>query len=389
MAGPQDKGAWLKTSTEQGYNVYCRMQGAVVISESALGNFTNLMISGLTGLPVFFTSPNQWVSSIIMFPFSLPLNARGSDKYYLKLGPLDTAGYEDNKKVECYEAIFPTVNFLQDMGSYYIPRHFNNFLDYTGYTNISVFLPYYGYVEIQPNEVLDKYIFVKLYIDYYSGQGMYYICVGDTADADTGDMRILSKQQVQIGINVAIGSSNATEIKRNIALGSLKLATAAVGAYALSQPSTTRTISTTVKKSKQPTAGGTEKFKTDYKKTTKSETTTESKKLGGVAIAASCMSSGISSLNNAFTASSSAVTNNTTLDSVATNYVHIIIKRPKVIADSSDYTKLYGKPAGYTAKLNTLTGFTKISNVHLTGFDEATNDEINEIEERLKNGIII
>ena len=60
-----------------------------------------------------------------------------------------------------------------------------------------------------------------------------------------------------------------------------------------------------------------------------------------------------------------------------------------VIPDN--YYQLYGKPCNLTVPLSTLKtkGYTKCANVHMTGFTNATSEEISEIESLLLSGVIL
>lgn len=54
-----------------------------------------------------------------------------------------------------------------------------------------------------------------------------------------------------------------------------------------------------------------------------------------------------------------------------------------------NFNKLEGLPSNITATLGTLTGFTRVRSVHLENIGTATQEEINMIEELLKEGVII
>ena len=57
----------------------------------------------------------------------------------------------------------------------YIPRHFNNFLDYEPYTTMSLYLPYYGTLELPPSLFVGHEIMILTLLDLLSGRVTYLI----------------------------------------------------------------------------------------------------------------------------------------------------------------------------------------------------------------------
>lgn len=51
----------------------------------------------------------------------------------------------------------------------------NSFLDYMPYVDMQLYLPYYGFVSINPNEVINGIVGIKLNINLLTGQGLYVI----------------------------------------------------------------------------------------------------------------------------------------------------------------------------------------------------------------------
>ena len=67
---------------------------------------------------------------------------------------------------------------------------------------------------------------------------------------------------------------------------------------------------------------------------------------------------------------------------------YVIITHP-IAYMPVDFNKLEGLPSNITATLGSLTGFTRVRSVHLENIGTATQEEINMIEELLKEGVII
>lgn len=377
--------SWLNDlpARNGGVNIFNQFQGAVVIDSQSINNLALHLSTDtfLTNWKLLFNDPSTALSSLRAYPFKIPCITSSS---VYKLAIFGTE-YSD---VKCLAPDFvaPNANYLIDMGSVYIRPSFNNFADYNGYTDISVYLPFYGLAGLVANDIMGKYLYFKLFIDYRTGKGVYYVCVNNNANADSADLRILAKYEVTLGYNIPLGSSNANEIMKNMLLGSLKTAAYATAIYGFSKgmtPSGSTSKETTVTKKLDK--------KTGRLYTTGSKTIEKSNKLniGGTTIAASSVAAGLSSLENATTRMSTDKIDNTLLDMASTKHVKVIIKRPKLVNITSDYNKLYGKPAGYTATLSTLEGFTKVSSVQLEGFNSALQSEVSEIGDILLNGVIL
>lgn len=67
---------------------------------------------------------------------------------------------------------------------------------------------------------------------------------------------------------------------------------------------------------------------------------------------------------------------------------YIIFHRPAQSL-AKNYNKFKGYPSNITYTLSSLTGYTEVVHVHLTGISGATESELNEIESLLKSGVII
>ena len=67
---------------------------------------------------------------------------------------------------------------------------------------------------------------------------------------------------------------------------------------------------------------------------------------------------------------------------------YLILHRP-VQSLAKDYNKFKGYPSNITSKLGNLKGYTEVEHIHLQGIPNATSEEMDEIVNILKNGIII
>ena len=67
---------------------------------------------------------------------------------------------------------------------------------------------------------------------------------------------------------------------------------------------------------------------------------------------------------------------------------YLIIHRPAQSL-ANNFKSFKGYPSNITATLSSLSGYTEVEYIHLTGVDGATDTELNEIEQLLKSGVII
>lgn len=87
--------------------------------------------------------------------------------YYYGNEEVPVMHYVDGKLVQnCYTTV--------ECGSVSIPEYWANFLDFTG-TKIKVFLPYVGYVDLQPEYIIGGELTIKYRFNVYDGSFMCYL----------------------------------------------------------------------------------------------------------------------------------------------------------------------------------------------------------------------
>lgn len=323
----------------------------IAISWSEFINLYNDMIAPNV-FQQFFSKIADWVTYIVAYPFApVTLSTVGKIKVG---GVTSSASGSSLVKTDMYY-----------LGQYLCSPILNNFADYNGYSRIFVFLPFNGLVEVLPNDCLGKYITVTLSIDWENGNGTYYISVGDGAlDIESGspiarsllsDFRIIGTYVSQIGFVVPFGSSNANDVMRNLALGTVKTAAgAALGGWSASAA---------------PEAIGS---------------------MANIRIVGDTVGSLFDSLGSL--RMSAQFDRPSAMQSLraASLSVQIVRITPRLKNVEDSYNKLYGKPLMKNVFLETLTGYTKISDVHVEGgaFETATKMETDEIYDLLTSGVI-
>lgn len=350
---------------------------------------------GLAGL---FAKATDFISRLMYVPFK---PTTSGDKKSLLITPLGNSS-AINTHIPIQNIDFDKQ--LYTLGEYKIERHFNNFADYNGYTKIDVYLPFFGYVSVNPNDVLDKYIQIRLGFDLLSGQGTYYICVSDesiNSDYATNPIandidfnsRILSTHTCMLCSEIPLGSTNAGDIMRNLLMGSVKVAGTAL-AYKSAQSSgafvsktKTKTITTTKKKN----ASTGDRLRMTGRKITEKESSNDRSQIEAYRMKSDCFGTAMSALSSMHLEAASDKPNSMMSMADGSMKVHIIIYRPRLKEEGARYGHLYGYPVGEIKHLTDVSGYTEISSAHIEGLDFGTITEIERdmLSEALSNGVML
>ena len=263
-------------------------------------------------------SPDEAVISLGIAPLNITTTGTGS----IKIGTYDTG------------LIFPIIDnqfVTVDCGSIQIKEYWGNFMDYSPYTKIDLFLPFIGMISLSSDEVMDSTISIKYICDLFTGTCQAFI------RNDTRQM-IIATYTGNLITHLPLSS---TDYSRTVQT----LATAITGA----------TLAATT---------------------------------GGVSALAT---SAISSVSNITSAKPTIQrTGGMSASGALLGYKkpYVIITRPSQ-SIPLNYNKFRGYPSNITSKLGDLKGYTEVEYVHLEGFNTATDTERTMIENQLKAGIIL
>ena len=376
---------WLKVRNSTNIYLDNTFRGIRILSQTGVNSLADIILKPDV-LQSFFSKPEDWLSRLLYFPYPIPQRLEKQTKK-LQIGTYST-------NIDVYDIDYASE--IYEMGELLIEPHFNNFADYDGYSKIEVWLPFLGTVDISLNDVLGKYLKFRLGVDYTSGQGTWYICVGDNptnatsifVDLSGVDDRILSTHTCQIGMEIPIGTTNTASVYRNLIMGAVKGVSTALSSYAVSKLGATGGTTTTkeVKTRRNKKTGRQYKFST---RTVESVFDASNYQYGNAIVGA--FDCATDSLNNMHISASTDRSNNPTTMINTCKSIKVIRYYPKLITTDENYGKLYGYPLGQTKVLSTLSGYTEISNIHLEGegFKSATQKEILMLKEALSDGIIL
>ena len=295
----------------------------------------------LDNLNYLFTEPAQFFVSLKAYPFdikeyynnSLTLQKVKMGKAQMKVGDQDVSA----------PALYgyPQYKYL---GKFKIPRKFNNYLDFSPYTKIEMYLPFAGIITLDTNVVTDKEIRILLAVDFDTGKANYYLVRHEDNQGEY-DGDIIQTVECQMGIDIPLGSYNANEQMKNVLMTGITFIGGAVTTMATGNPMPL--VSSSIN-----AVSGT--FKALQERVTK----------GGV-------SSGSNNLMTPY-------------------HPYLIITRPTYGASGpDDYVTYKGRPLFKNCRLGNLKGFTVCNDFHLENFGSATESEISSIDALLKEGIII
>ena len=172
-------------------------------------DFSDLIFNQVTGV---YTNLIENVVSLRWFP--VPLLALGEigTTEGIKLGytTLETAGTTISSVAE-----------IMFGGMFDIKPVYNSYMDYAPYTEVQVFLPFYGMLDLDTNLYMGHTLNVQYTVDIASGLITYYILRDDT---------IVQQVQAKCGIDIPITLSSmidvASQISNNVVSKSVSLASA-------------------------------------------------------------------------------------------------------------------------------------------------------------------
>ena len=215
-----------------------------------------------------------------------------------------------------------------DCGSKAVKRFWGSALDYEPYTKIEIFLPFVGIKTLHTDDVMNSTVHVKYNIDIFTGNL--------TAQVKCGQSVLYKyegncKATIPVSAKVNDMMMNMVRGLSHIAAGGIMGGLAGAGTAAISAAVNVAFSKTHVSRS------------------------------GDI--------SGVTGLLDDFVP-------------------YLIIHRP-VQSLANNFKKEKGYPSNITATLSSLSGYTEVEYIHLTGISGATDTELQEIVDLLKRGVII
>lgn len=224
------------------------------------------------------------------------------------------------------------------MGSYTFNPIFNNYLDYE--VKYSLYLPYFGYVDLHVNDILNKTIEIDYILNIMNNQLTVHLY--RIEEVNTKEILIYEKT-TDFGFTIPISFSNQTDINRNKTMGLISSVISVGLSVATQNPLPLLSLPSSLAKT----------FVTDNFGVKNSSTSGETNSFG---------------------------------DMFCWQKPYIIIKKPKPI--NTNYPSIIGQVCEKVLNFVDLNGFTKVQEMHLENFNIATKNEIDMVERLLKEGVI-
>ena len=166
------------------------------------------------------TDPQQWLSQIFADPrdgivalFMLPFTPATSTKIAATVGR-HVLIKSDSTNLEMAPI---TGQFHEvDCGSITFSEYYGNYLDYNPYTRITLFLPFVGEVQLDPDEVMGETVSVKYHVDVYSGSFVAFVATAT---------KVLAQYQGYCALQMCYTSADYSRLNQAV----IGAATAAVG----------------------------------------------------------------------------------------------------------------------------------------------------------------
>ena len=321
----------------ESYSVSSAAFYTYIMNKNQLNTLCSELTTGafLSGVTNIFPDPVQNIRSAHIYPFDI-----------IQVANLTTQS--ELIKISNYTMLDATSSAvcnnpikLIDVGEIKVDRIYKNFLDYPPYTEYQLWLPYIGSVDLNA-DVVGHTLKIQYAIDIPSGYATAYV-----KDAEAGTIYI--QRSGTIGLSIPISGYNSVDYNRqkNNAI------------FSAAASGTTAIIGFASGNVPMGIAGTT-------------------------ALATGIATSMLNAHKN--------IVQSTQADTMTPFYdpqeCFLVRNRPNVYYPIG-YAHQYGKPSNRIETLSTLNGYTKISDVHMEGFEGATQTEIDEIEMLLKEGVIL
>lgn len=278
---------------------------------------------------IFANNPLESIISIKAYPLDLKnlFNLSNSDRKEILLGSFSTG-------ITAYECSNQCDGMGNALAQFY---YFRNSVDFLSFEeNNQIYLPFYGFVNIDNSAIIGRRLYVWYNVDFDNGEST--IVLYSTLSTNPTENDIIARYTCSLSVDIPISRSNAYEISQNILKNVVGAGlNLAVGNYKGILDNANKLLDTKVSIERGTGSGG-----------------------GAYGFL---------------------------YDTLIP--LNISVHKKKVNVDLDEYAKLNGFPLYEYRELNNLTGYTEIESIHIENMANATLSEIELIESLLKSGIIL
>ena len=221
---------------------------------------------------------------------------------------------------------FVTIN----CGSVTIPEYFQDYTDYSPYTEVIAYLPFIGFVNLETDDIIGSTVSIKYTVDLFTGT-----CLCEITVSKNNLSGVIYTFNGNCAVQLPLTAATHSSI-----FGVLTGMSTAAAGIATGNPLLFATGAA---------------------------------KVG--------LSAGKQSISRSGSLGSNA-------GAMGIKKPYLLVRRP-VAYNPQRYNKYYGIPSSTTVLFSTLKGYTRVSHVHVENIESATDNEKKMIEDILKTGVII
>lgn len=239
-----------------------------------------------------------------------------------------------------------------------------DYLSYDPYLKLHLYVPYFGFIDLETNAVMGNLIDLILSVDFSTGGATLFICK-NFLDIYSGNKEkiVIDIRSTTLGQDLPIGSSNINELKRQQDLAALNSVVGGV----------TSAIKIGASFALNPIAGvfalgsGLSQLGSNLVNQERANTAPVSTTIKG-----NTSGTGLSAL-------------------VSPKSIYLVAEKIVLETTTDDYESFKGMPLEKDVVLGNLHGYTLVGEVHVQGneFAKATKQEIEAIEQTLKSGFLL
>lgn len=178
-------------------------------------DFSDAVVNSVTGL---YTNLIENVISLKWYPIkssAIGISARNSG-IVLGFTTMSASGY-----------VFDSNKVITRAGSFNIEKTFKSYIDYAPYTQIQLYLPFHGFIDIDTNLFMSHTLVVDYTVDITSGMLTYYI---------SRDKTVIEQIQCECAIDIPLTLSSAMDVAGHITQGVISKSLALGSAVATGNP---------------------------------------------------------------------------------------------------------------------------------------------------------
>lgn len=319
--------------------------------------------------------PAEMITSVYLFPFDIQQHdpANVGDLTRLQLGnvtaPEDTRG----------RPIQGGYNRIIKSEAYTVQPYYNTFLDYEPYSTYELYMPYIGSVQLSAGDIVGHDLVVEYIVSIQTGQATCNVYA---------DRRIIGTYNSQIGIPIALSSSNHYEQKIQIATSAAQMVVT-LGAAALTGGASVAATSagaagSTAAAAASGSASAAQAAAIRGAASVEAAQTAANAQLASTAMT-SAASTGASIMNSSININrGGGYSPDNSLYAPQDIYLMVTRMTPAI---PNNYGEQIGYMSSYSGKVENFTGFLQCGNV--IGTTSATEAENRIIDELLRGGIYV